>query len=73
MTRPSAVEMAGRFLLGAVCFIWDSSAPSMELNWSWRRRQAAAASHPALALFVGPISGVFCHSYLSHLYWQLWS
>jgi len=65
----SALEMAGRFLLGTSLFHLGQLAASCE-----QIEQAVMSyyspSHPALALFAGPDVSVFCRAYLSHLLWQ---
>jgi predicted ATPase len=65
-----AIEMTGRFLLGASLFHQGQLPASRE-----QIEQAVPAlmrpSHPALALFAaGPNIGVFCKAYLSHVLWQ---
>lgn len=66
----SAVEMAGRFLLGTTLFHLGQFGNSLELI-----REATPSStgrcDSALTMFAGPDLGVFCRAYLSQLYWQL--
>jgi predicted ATPase len=66
----SAVEMAGRFLLGSSLFHLGQFSTSLELIGG-ATPPSGGWCDPALVLFAGPDLGVFCRAYLSHLYWQL--
>ncbi len=64
------VEMAGRFLLGTSLFHLGRLASSLE-QLELAVPDSGSTSPPALAFFVGRDVRIFCHSYLSHLFWQL--
>jgi DNA-binding SARP family transcriptional activator/predicted ATPase len=65
----SAVEMAGRFLLGSSLFHLGQLAASRE-QIEQALQTASGPCDPALAFFAGPDVGVFCRVYLSHLLWH---
>ena len=65
-----AVEMAGRFLLGTSLFHLGQLAQSLE-QLELAVPDYGGTSHPALAFFVGRDVRIFCHAYLSHLFWHL--
>jgi DNA-binding SARP family transcriptional activator len=65
----SAVEMAGRFLLGSSLFHLGQFSASLELIGRATPSNGGRCD-PVLALFAGPDLGVFRRAYLSHLYWQ---
>ena len=64
-----ALEMASRFFLGSTLFHAGQLAASRDLI-EQAIPAGGALSDSAVALFAGPDLGVFCRSYLSHLYWQ---
>ena len=66
----SAVEMAGRFLLGTSLFHLGQLAASRE-QMEQALQMDSGPCDPALALFAGPDVGVFCRAYLGHLLWHL--
>jgi DNA-binding SARP family transcriptional activator/predicted ATPase len=65
----SALEMAGRLLLGISLFHLGQLAASRE-QMELVVPAYGGPADPALALFAGPDVGVFCRAYLPHLLWQ---
>lgn len=65
-----ALEMAGHVLLGISQFHLGQLTASCE-HVIQALPARGSSSHSAFALFAGPDVGVFCRSYLSHLFSQL--